>query len=72
VARSIAQTTLEQAGIVDALEIAFVTLLVDDGNPLGIGEKDAEHRRAAFDVRAEVVEWVGMATLDHGVRFRGE
>jgi hypothetical protein len=41
--RPVAQTTREQAGIVDALKIAFVTLLVDDGDPLGIRKEEADH-----------------------------
>jgi hypothetical protein len=43
VSRPIGQTTLEQAGIMDALKLAFVTLLVDDGDPLGIRKEDADH-----------------------------
>ena len=37
----------------DALKLAFVTLLVDDGDPLGIRKEDANDGRAVFDVRAE-------------------
>jgi hypothetical protein len=42
VSRPIGQTTLEQAGIVDALKIAFVTLLVDDDDPLGIRKETTD------------------------------
>ena len=70
--RPVAQTTLEQAGIVDALEIAFVTLLVDDGHPLRIGKENTHYGRAGLDVRAEVAERIGMATLDDRVGFWGE
>ena len=41
VSRPIGQTALEQAGVMDALKIVFVTLFVDDGNPLGIRKEDA-------------------------------
>jgi hypothetical protein len=43
VLRPVAQTPLEQAGIVDASEIAFVTLLVDDGHPLRIGKENTDY-----------------------------
>src|SRR5437588_337071 len=72
VAGAVTQTPHEEPGIVDAFEIAFVTVLVDDGDPLGVRKKDAQHGCAVFDVWPEVVEWIGMATLDHGVGFRRE
>ena len=71
-ARSVGQPALEQPGVVNALEIAFVALLVDDRDVLGIRKEDAHDRRVAFDVRAEIVERVGMATLDDGIGFRRE
>ena len=40
--RPVPQPTLEQADIMDALELAFATLLVDDGDPLGIRKEDAD------------------------------
>src|SRR5258708_30711581 len=67
VARSIGQTTLEQTGIVDALKIAFVAMLVDDGNPFGIRKADANDRRGLFYMRAHIAERLGMATLSHGI-----
>ena len=42
VSRPIGYTTLEQAGIMDALKLAFVTLLVDDGDPLGIRKENTD------------------------------
>src|ERR1700730_6785680 len=72
VARSIGQTTLEQTGIVDALKIAFVAMLVDDGNAFGIRKEDANDRRVIFYMRAEIAERIGMATLDDGIGFRRE
>ena len=42
VSRRVPQPTLEQADIMDALELAFATLLVDDGDPLGIRKEDAD------------------------------
>ncbi len=72
VARSIGQMTLEQAGIVDALKIAFVAKLVDDGNAFGIRKEDANDGRVIFYMRAEIAERIGMATLDDGIGFRRE
>src|SRR5256885_14007706 len=72
VSTSIAQAALEQAGIVDALEIALMTFFVDDRDLLGIGKEDPNHRCAVFQVRAEVAEWIGMTTLDDGIGFRRE
>ena len=69
VSRPIGYTTLEQAGIMDALKLAFVTLLVDDGDPLGIRKEDANDGRAVFDMRAEVVERIGMPPLYDGIGF---
>ena len=47
----------------DALKLAFVTLLVDDGDPLGIRKEDADDGRVVFDMRAEVAERIGMPPL---------
>ena len=41
VSRPIGPTTLEETGIMYALKLAFVTLLVDDGDALGIRKEDA-------------------------------
>src|SRR5205809_7992665 len=46
------QTPPEEPGIVDAFEIAFVTLLVDDGGPPRAREKDAAPGWAAFGAGA--------------------
>jgi hypothetical protein len=43
VPRSIAQATLEQPGIVDALEIALMAFIIDDRDLLGIGKEDPNH-----------------------------
>ena len=72
VSRPIGQTALEQAGIVDALKIVFVTLFVDDGNFLGVRKEDANDGRVIFDMRAEIAERIGMATFDDGIGFRRE
>src|SRR5215471_1580804 len=72
VSRPIGQTALEQAGVMDALKIAFVTLFVDDGNFLGIRKENANDGRVIFDMRAEIAERIGMPTFDDGVRFRRE
>jgi hypothetical protein len=53
VSRPIGPKTLEEAGIMDALKLAFVTLLVDDGDPLGVRKEDANDGRIVFDMRAE-------------------
>src|SRR5215510_13212451 len=70
VPRPIGYMALEQAGIMDALKIVFVTLFVDDGDPLGIGKEDANDGRAVFDVRAKVAERIGMPPLYNGIGFR--
>ena len=70
--RAVAQATLEQAGIVDALQIAFVTLLVDDRHPFRIGKENTDYGCAVLDVRAEIAERIGMATLNDRVGFRRE
>src|SRR5262245_1556301 len=72
VSRPIGPTTLEQAGIMDALKLAFVTLLVDDGDALGIRKEDANDGRVVLDMRAEVAERIGMPPLYDGVGFRRE
>src|SRR5258708_541324 len=72
VSRPIGQTALEQAGIMDALKIVFVTLFVDDGNFLGVRKEDANDGRVIFDMRAEIAERIGMATFDAGIGFRRE
>ena len=72
VSRPIGQTALEQAGIMDALKIAFVAMLVDDGNAFGIRKEDANDGRVIFYMRAEIAERIGMATLDDGISFRRE
>jgi hypothetical protein len=41
VSRPNGPTTLEETGIMYALKLAFVTLLVDDGDALGIRKEDA-------------------------------
>ena len=63
----VAEPALEQAGGVDALEVAFVAVLVDYRYPFGIGKKDAHHRHVAFEVRAEIAERVGMTALNHRI-----
>ncbi len=70
--RSIGQAPHEQAGVVDAAEIAFVTLLVDHLHLFRIGKKDPHDRDVAFDVQAEIMEGVGMSTLDHRIGFGRE
>ena len=70
--RPVGQPALEQAGIVNALEAAFVASVVDDCNPLRIRKEDADDRHVAFDMGTEIVERVGMATLDDGISFRRE
>ena len=40
-ARSVGQATLEQTGVMNALEIAFVALFVDDGDAFRIRKEDA-------------------------------
>src|SRR5262245_33554544 len=72
VSRPIGQTALEQAGIMDALKLAFVPLLVDVADPLSIRNADANHGRAVFDMRAEVAERIGMPPLYNGIGFRRE
>src|SRR5262249_37121305 len=72
VSRPIGPTTLEETGIMDALKLAFVTLLVDDGDRLGIREEDANDGRVVFDMRAEVAERIRMPPLDNGIGFRRE
>src|ERR1700730_9520120 len=72
VARSIGQTTLEQTGIVDAWKIAFVAMLVDDGNAFGIRKEDANDARAIFYMRTEIADRTGTATLYAVTGFRGE
>src|SRR6516225_3739974 len=69
-ARRVRRSTLEQACFMDAFEVAFATLLVDDRGAFGLREKDPHDRRVAFLVRAEITEGVGVATLDHGMCFR--
>ena len=71
-ARAVRQPTLEQSGVMHALESAFVALLIDDGDGLGIRKEDADQRHVAFDMRAEIVEGVGMTPLDDGISFRRE
>jgi hypothetical protein len=55
----------------DALKIAFVTVLVDDGDPPRHPEGKRGPRMSIFDVRAEIAEGVGMAPLDDGIGVRG-
>src|SRR4051794_12747472 len=50
----------------------WLTLLVDDGDPLGIRKEDANDGRVVFDMRAEIAERIGMATFDDGIGFRRE
>ena len=56
----------------DALEAAFVAVLVDDGDPFRVRQEDAHNRHVTFDMGAEIVERIGMATLDDGIGFRRE
>jgi hypothetical protein len=56
----------------NALQVAFMPLFVDDGHPLGVRKEDAHDRHVAFDIRAEIAEGVGVTTLDDRVGFRAE
>ena len=53
----------------NAIEIAFVALFVDNGDRFGIRQKNADDGNIALDVRTEIMEWVGVATFDHGISF---
>jgi hypothetical protein len=70
--RSVGQAPHEQAGVVDAAEIAFMPLLVDHLDLFGFRKKNPHHRNVAFDMQAEIVEWVGVPTLDHRIGFGRE
>jgi hypothetical protein len=65
--RAVRRAALEQSDVVDALEAAFVALLIHDRDPLGVRKEDAHERHVAFDMGAEIAERVGVATFDHGV-----
>src|SRR5262245_13882182 len=70
--RPVRQTALEQADVMNALQVAFVPLFVDDGHSLGIRKEDAYDRHVAFEMRAEIAEGVGVTTLDDRIGFRAE
>ena len=56
----------------NALETAFVAFLIDDGDAFGIRKEDANQRHVTLDVGAEIMEGVGMATLNDGIGLRRE
>jgi hypothetical protein len=56
----------------DALKLAFVTLFVDDGDPLGVRKEDANDGRIVFDMRAEVAERIRMPPFYNGIGIRRE
>src|SRR5262245_7374046 len=70
--RPVRQTALEQTNGMNALLVAFMPLLIDDGHPLGIRKEDAHDRHVAFEMRAEIAEGVGVPTLDDRIGFRAE
>ena len=49
-----------------------MALLIDHRHAFRIGKEDAHDRDVAFDMRAEIVEGVGMSTLDHRIGFGRE
>src|SRR5262249_25637695 len=70
--RPVRQSAFEQADIMNALQVAFMPLLVDDGHALGVRKEDAYDGHVAFEMRAEIAEGVGVTTFDDGVGFRAE
>src|SRR6476620_1873009 len=68
-AQSFRQTTLEQTGVVNASQIAFVPLLVDQEHSLCFREKNAYDGEVALEMRTEIAEWIGMATLENRIGF---
>jgi hypothetical protein len=58
--RAVRRAALEQSDVVDALEAAFVALLIHDRDPLGVRKEDAHERHVAFDMGAEIAERVGL------------
>jgi hypothetical protein len=55
-----------------ARSVVFVAMLVDDGDPSASGRKTRTTDPSSFDMRAEIVERVGRATLDDRIGFRRE
>ena len=49
-----------------------MTLLIDDGHPLRIGQEHADERHVPLDVGAQIAERVGMTTLKHRIGIRGQ
>jgi hypothetical protein len=68
--RAVLQPPGEQPGLVNALELAFVPLIVDRLHRLGVRQIDAHDRNVAFQMRPEIMEGVGVPTLDHRIGFR--
>src|SRR3954464_10585464 len=64
-AQPVGQAALEQAGIVNALQVGFAAPFVDYSHSLRVREKDAHDRNVAGEMWAEILEGVGMATLDN-------
>ena len=68
-ARAVRQAALEQASVMNALQIAFVPPVVDHSHSLRVRKEDAHDRDVAREMRAEIAEGVGMATLDNRIGF---
>ena len=67
----ICKRAFEQSRIVDSVKLALAALLIDHGNAFRVRQKHAHNRHVVLHMRPEIVEWVGMATLDHRIGFGG-
>src|SRR5262249_40596708 len=66
------QTAPKQAPVMKALEVAFLPPPVDHWHFLGLRGEEAHYGHVAFEMRAEIAEWVGVTALDDGIGFRTE
>ncbi len=70
--RAVRHRAGKQPGIMDARELGGCAMLVDGLDITGFGQEGAYHRLAALVVQAEIVEGIGMASLDDGIGFGGQ
>lgn len=64
VLRAVRQSSDEQAGIMDAIELRHLAVLAHRLDVGSIGKKRAHHALVALGMQPEIVERIGVTTLD--------
>src|SRR4051812_23721215 len=67
--RTVGEPPGKQSGLMNAQQFTFVPLLIDRHDRFGIWHECPHHRYVPFDMKPEIMERVGVTTLDHRVGF---